>query len=65
LYFNFGDADVLRFGEPCAKDLGGLSYAKRAKIFWPLPCEIAVTAICFLHISILTGTGTSVPNYPG
>jgi len=56
---------ALGLGGPCAKDLGGLSYAEHAKIFRSLRCENVVTATCFMCINILTGTGTSVPNYPG
>jgi len=44
---------------------GALSYAEHAKIIWPLSCENVVKATCFVRISILTGTGTSVPNCPG
>jgi len=49
----------LRFGGPCAKYLGALSY-KHAKIIRSLPCENVVTAACFVFLSILTGASVKM-----
>jgi len=54
---------ALGLGGPVQKIWRALSYVEHSKIFRHLPCENVVTATCFVHISILTGT--SVSNYPG
>jgi len=56
---------ALGLGGPVQIFRGALCYVEHAKIFGPFPYENDATATCFMCISILAVTGTSVPNYPG
>jgi len=47
---------ALGLGGLCKIFGGPLSYVEHAKIFPTLSCENVVTATCFVHISIPTGT---------
>jgi len=56
---------ALGLGGPCAKDLGSPFLCVARENLPALPCENVMRATCFVHICILTGTNTSVSNYPG
>jgi len=60
-----GAVVALGLGGLCKRFGGPFPMRNTRKSFGPFHAKIVVTAKYFVRITILTGTTTSIPNYPG